>query len=191
MTILKFMTSEVAPLISYQVARILLSVPQTVQDAKTWMDSKFWSKDEKEFFFKVMKHLKTFIEVEETVYFRKTMIQFYKDAGTEDKIKDVEMNLKKFKDREVVMFDKLSSKYNMPNPCAPATMPAGLLAKKFGSAVVRKSEEYGTGSVGDEEVRSDGHPASPPRPTHPPLTHARRRWSPSSPSSWMKATLRK
>ena len=103
-----------------------------------------------------MRHLKYFIEVEETVYYRKTMIQFYKDAGTTEKIKDVEMNLVKFKNREVTMFNKLSSKYNIPNPCLPAEMPAGLLATKFGSAVVRKSEEFGTGSVGDEEVRNMG-----------------------------------
>ena len=154
-TIVSFMTSLVSPLVSYRVARVLLSVPLTISDVRIWIDSKLWDAKEKDFFFKVFDHLKTFIELEETVYYRKTMIKFYADAGIDEKIKDVEMNLEKFKDREVVMFTKLSSKYNLPNPCEPATMPAGLLAKRFGKAMVRKSEDPQRGKVRRSEGRSE------------------------------------
>ena len=137
----------VCPLVHYAVNKMCLNLPRTVNDYNTWVAHPSWDDEGKSFFFRVMEHFKWVCEKEETIYFRRTMRVFYEENGLDEKIRDIEMNLVKFKDREVQMFEKLGKKYDKPNPCDRVAMPAGLLAKSVGSIIIRRGEPPGSSEV--------------------------------------------
>ncbi|GMH87279.1 hypothetical protein TrST_g6482 [Triparma strigata] len=153
-SIFSFLVQTVSPLIHYSVTKMVLQLPRTINDYFTWVSHDTWDSDHKTFFFRVLEHWKWICEKEETIYFRRTMKTFYEENGLEEKIKDIEMNLLKFKDREVQMFEKLSKKYEKPNPCDKMNMPAGLLAKSVGHVMLRRNEETESGKV-NERVMVD------------------------------------
>ena len=108
--LVKFLTSNYAPLVPYGLTQAALTSPIDPASYCLWLRSPALSPDSRFFLLTCLSLFSAILASDTTAYHRNIMTDFYTESGELDKIDQIESNLAKYRGKEATMFEKLARK---------------------------------------------------------------------------------